>query len=228
MAMTRFQQMFGHPSISTVAPCYLWNDDIESAWKEQGVQYIQTAGYRCTGRGDNGSYIQDPPLIRAGNQSKSGQIYLARNVMYEPVDGIHTPFSAFKEALQAYQQALPITISTHRYNYTRSQDEFDTSLSGLNSLLGRLISTLPVTRFLSSPELGDAIHQPKSAVKNHFNQDQWPAIAALYGTAKIAPFLQRLRYRHPKLVLLSLLTGLVIPAGLIILFDSRTSLAFSR
>jgi len=69
-------------------------------------------------------YHQDKPLIRVGDLSNSGQIYLVRNVMYEPVDGRNTPDTAYLEALSAYAQALPVSISTHRYNYTRSEQDF--------------------------------------------------------------------------------------------------------
>jgi len=74
-------------------------------------------------------------------------------VMYEPVDGKNTANTAFKEAIIACNQALPITISTHRYNYTHSQEEFNQSLSGLDQLLSLIRQNLPSVRFLASPNL---------------------------------------------------------------------------
>lgn len=214
-ASLMFQQLFGSPSASTVAPCYLWNDEIEQLWAENNIQYIQTAGYRCTGRDVTGKYTQNPALIRVGDKNKYGLIYLVRNVMYEPVDGKNTAETAYQEALVAFKQALPISISTHRYNYTRSLDEHEKSLAGLDALLTNLTQHLANIRFLSSAELGAQLSNAKQAVLNPFNQSSWPAIKQLDGYTKLSAFLYRLYYRHPKLVLVSYFSGLIIPAWLI-------------
>ena len=215
LATQTFQKLFGHPSISTVAPCYLWNSDIESIWQKYGIQFIQTAGYRCDGRDEQGKYHQDRQLIRSGNLSDCGQVYLARNVMYEPVDGRNNSETAYHEALSAYAQALPICISTHRYNYTRSEEDFQQSLTGLHRLLGNIGQAFPDVRFVSSPELGTQIMTANAIITNHFNDVQWPPLKQLSGIKKIAPFLSRLYTRHPKLALLGYLTGLIIPVWLI-------------
>lgn len=215
IAAQTFEKIFNYPSLSTVAPCYLWNDDIEEQWQNQDIQIIQTAGYRCTGRDKTGKYSQNPALIRVGDKNNWGQIYLVRNVMYEPVDGKNTATTAYQEALTAFKQALPISISTHRYNYTRTEHEFENSLGGLNTLLGNLIEKLPNTRFLSSPELGSAILSPEKGIINQFNQSHWSPVKMLDGSKKISAFLYRLYYRHPKLLMASYLTGLIIPAWII-------------
>lgn len=215
LATQTFQRLFGHPSASTVAPCYLWNSAIESLWRQYGIPIIQTAGYRCDGRDEQGHYHQDRQLIRAGDLSDSGQVYLVRNVMYEPVDGRNTPDTAYSEVWAAYTQALPICISTHRYNYTRSEDDFHRSLDGLDQLLTRIRTTLTEVRFVSSPELGAQMLSADTVITNHFNETQWPPLKQLTGIKKIAPFLNRLHARHPKLTLLACWSGLIIPAWLI-------------
>jgi hypothetical protein len=215
LATRAFQDFFGCPSISTVAPCYLWNSDIENVWQQHGIQFIQTAGYRCDGRDANGAYRQDRRLIRPGDLSGFGQVYLVRNVMYEPVDGKNTPDTAYREALSARAQALPVSLSTHRYNYTRGEADFHNALAGLDQLLSRIGATLPNVRFISSPELGEQILNAGTPVINHFNEGQWPPLKQLTGIKKIAPFLNRLHARHPKLTLLGYSTGLIIPAWLI-------------
>ena len=110
---------------------------------------------------------------------------------------------------------LPITISTHRYNYTRTEQEFKKSLAGLNTLIDDIIKNIPGTRFLSSPELGEQLNNPVKNVTNLFNQSDWPAIKTRNGTEKTGAFLYRLYYRHPKLVMASYLTGLILPAWII-------------
>jgi len=211
-ALDRFRSMFDAPSLSTVAPCYLWTADVEAAWREQGVRFIQCAGYRCIGRDASGRYIQDPPLIRVGDASEGGQIHLVRNVMYEPVDGRTTVETAIREAKAAASQALPVTISTHRYNYTRTEEECRRSIAGLDRLLTAIERQLPRVRYLSSPELGQALAAPAEALVNPFEEgSRWPPLARLSGFAKVAPWLQRLRHRHPKLMALALFTGMILP-----------------
>jgi len=210
-----FTGMFGYPSLSTVAPCYLWNDEIEQCWQQQNIIAIQTAGYRCIGRNETGHYFQDPPLIRVGNTNRFAQLYLVRNVMYEPVDGKNTPTSAFAEAEMAYRQALPVSISTHRYNYTRSDDECQQAIRGLDHLLGQIRANLPNVRFLASPELGEFLQNKTDNIVNRFNQRQWPTIRLAATHRKTGAFLYRLYYRHRKLALIGYCTGLIVPAWLI-------------
>ncbi|OAI01090.1 hypothetical protein [Methylomonas methanica] len=214
-AMHYFTNMFGYPSLSTVAPCYLWNDEIEQSWQQQNIIAIQTAGYRCTRRDETGHYFQDPPLIRVGNTNRFAQLYLVRNVMYEPVDGKNTPASAFSEAEIAYRQALPVSISTHRYNYTRSQEECQQAIAGLDQLLRQIREKLPNIRFLASPELGECLQNKTDNIVNRFNQHQWPKIKLAATYRKTGAFLYRLYYRHRKLALIGYCTGLIIPAWLI-------------
>jgi len=214
LAVLRFTELFGYPSVSTVAPCYLWNSAIEAIWQQNGIHVIQTAGYRCDSRDKQGHYHQDRSLIRAGDLSESAQLYLVRNVMYEPVDGNNNADTAYQEALVAYAQALPISISTHRYNYTRAADDFVSSLQGLDQLLRKIGASIESVRFLSSPELAEQITREHSEVVNYFSGSQWLPLKRRSGIKKLAPFLRRLYYRHPKLVLLAYLSGLIVPAGL--------------
>ncbi|MBU2568706.1 MAG: hypothetical protein KJ725_01490 [Gammaproteobacteria bacterium] len=214
-ATETFQRLFGQPTLTTVAPCYLWNEDIEAEWSRHSIKAIQTAGYRCPKRAHDGRYIQDKQLIRTGDINAFGQVYLVRNVMFEPVDGKNTPDSAYQEALQAYRQALPVTISTHRYNFTRTENEFEFSLAGLKILLNKLTQNLSGTRFLSSAELAEALISPNSPVVNRFNQKTLPPIERIKGPAKLSPFLYRLYYRHPKLAMIGKISGLIVPGWLI-------------
>jgi len=215
LASQTFIKLFGFQSLSSVAPCYLWNSDIERVWQQKGVSVIQTAGYRCDGRDKLGNYHQDRHLIRAGDLSEFAQVYLVRNVMYEPIDGNNNADTAYQEALVAYAQALPISISTHRYNYTRGEEEFKNSLKGLDRLLKAIGSNIRRIRYISSPELGQQYLMDGIEIVNHFNNSQWKPLKQLSGIRKLAPFLWRLYYRHPKLVLLAYISGLIIPASLV-------------
>ncbi|ANE57707.1 hypothetical protein [Methylomonas sp. DH-1] len=215
LAAASFQRMFGAPSVSTVAPCYLWSDNIEAYWSKQNIIAIQTAGYRCTGRDQSGHYRQDPPIIRVGNKSRLGQTYLVRNVMYEPVDGKNTVASAIAEAEMAYLQAAPISISTHRYNFTRSETECSNAIAGLDRLLSAITDSFPRVRFLSSAELAETLSDQSLEMINRFNGKRWPALNPARGQRKLGAFLYRLYYRHRKLALIGYMTGLCLPAWII-------------
>ncbi|MEZ0123221.1 MAG: hypothetical protein AB9Q17_13490 [Candidatus Reddybacter sp.] len=214
LATKHFERLFGTPSYSTVAPCYLWNSAIEDEWFKHGIRSIQTAGYRCTGRDSTGHYHQDKALIRPGEHNAKGQTYLVRNVMFEPTDGNTDAKTAWAETRAAIAQALPVTISTHRYNFTRSERAHKDSLAELKVLLQKL-STLPNTRFVSSPELAQAIAAPDNELNNPFADCQASPLKQLQGRAKVAAFLCRLQHRHPKLRKLALLSSLALPALLI-------------
>lgn len=208
-----FEQCFGFPTASTVAPCYMWVDNTEKAWAEKHIQFIQTAGYRCPGRKEDGSYIQDQQETRPGDRNALGQIYLVRNAMYEPVDGRRED-DCIRQIEQAYTQASPATISTHRYNYTRTEDECEMSLMGLQKILQHCTKKYADLRFASSPELGQWFLE-QSKLTNPADRTTWPTLTAITGFKKTGPFLNRLWYRHRKIRLIAIATGLVIPAGLL-------------
>jgi len=213
MATKLFEQCFGFPTASTVAPCYLWVDDTETAWAEKKIRIIQTAGYRCPGRRKDGSYIQDRKEIRIGDRNELGQIYLVRNAMYEPVDG-RRENDCIQQIEQVCKQGSPATISTHRYNYTRTEYECEMSLAGLKKILHHCTRKYPDLRFVSSPELGQWFLE-HGKLTSPADKTTWPTLTAITGLNKTGPFLNRLWYRHQKIRQIAIITGLVIPAGLL-------------
>ena len=208
-----FEQCFGFPTASTVAPCYLWVDDTEKAWAEKKIRIIQTAGYRCPGRRENGSYFQDRQEIRTGDRNELGQLYLVRNAMYEPVDG-RRENDCIRHIEQAFKQGIPASISTHRYNYTRTEDECEMSLAGLQKILYHCTKKYKDLRFVSSAELGLWLLEQGSLI-NPADKTTWPSLTVITGLKKTGPFLNRLWYRHQKIRLIAIITGLVVPAGLL-------------
>jgi hypothetical protein len=213
LAVVTFQRLFAMPTLSTVAPCYLWNDTTEQVWQEAGIRYIQTAGYRCTGRDRDGRYQQDPAILRAGQRNQYGQVYLVRNCMYEPADG-RDASGCLRQLRQALRERTPIVISTHRYNYTRDNALFERSLAGLDRILTEFAHINPGRRHLSSPELG-AWYADESLL-NTLDGTPLIPIAQARGLRKLSAFLYRLWYRHAKLRLLAVASGLILPAGLVI------------
>ncbi|MEM7250855.1 MAG: hypothetical protein AAF493_05510 [Pseudomonadota bacterium] len=214
LGIEHFSAVFGFRPTSAVAPCYLWNDTTEAHWHSNGVEYIQTAGYRCSGRDHDGTYQQDRPWIVFGACNERGQIYLVRNTMFEPTDGRGVD-DALKEAASNVAQGLPVSISTHRYNYTRSEAAHQDSMAQFDRLLDGL-SKLGRTRFLSSPELGAAVKEPHQPIVSPGLGESWPPLTQLASVAKLGAFLCRLWFRHQKLRQIAALTGLVIPGYVLV------------
>jgi len=217
-----FVRAFGEAPASAVAPCYLWNDDTEAAWAAAGVRYIQTAGYRCIGRGADGDYLQSPQWIHPGSVNDQGQRYLVRNVMYEPVDGRGWG-AAWREVRRRFGEAQPAVISTHRYNYTRPESQAQ-ALRGLDELLDRIGRRYPRARFAASPEWGRWLERGELA--DALTRGTWPGLRPAAGPRRVVGFLRRLWRRHEKLRWLVVGSGLIVPGGLLmILLDGVAALA---
>lgn len=206
-----FTDLWGVPPTSAVAPCYLWDDATEEAWAAAGVRYIQTAGYRCTGRDGSGRYVQDPPWLAPGDRATAGPRYLVRNVMYEPRDG-RGEEGAWEALTQRLAEAQPAVLSTHRYNYMG--EGAAAALAGLDGLLGRARARYPALRFLASPEWGRWIEEGRVADPLTGN---WPDVAPAPLRQKVAAFLRRLYHRHAKIRAIAWGSGLVVPAALLCL-----------
>ncbi len=210
-----FTAFWDEPPTSAVAPCYLWDDATERAWAAAGVRYIQTAGYRCTGRDGSGHYVQDPPWLAPGDRSTAGPRYLVRNVMYEPRDG-RGEEGAWEALTQRVAEAQPAVLSTHRYNYSGGGAA---ALAGLDDLLGRARARYPALRFLASPEWGRWIE--RGEVADPLTGER-PPLAPAPPRRKVAAFLRRLWNRHGKIRAIAWGSTLVVPAALLcLLLDPR-------
>ena len=151
-----FFKLFGFHSKSFIAQCYRWGDTVESILNDKHVRYIQGMFVR-----------QDAETLRRkhqilGSRNKYGQIYLLRNVSFEPVA------SGYKDSLVdevllrikvAFVLGKPVTLSSHRVNYIGSLNENNRteSLRLLGKLLKKMVKLYPDIEFMSSDQLGDII-----------------------------------------------------------------------
>lgn len=217
-AVLLFKRIFKEDSLSTAAPCYFWTDETEEAFRQNGIKYIQTEGYRYIGGFEKEQMRQDPKVIRFGTKNKLGQIYLVRNVMHEPAHG-RTFEDCRRQLIRVFRQALPATICTHRYNYTDERFS-QAAFKGLEDLLAQIERKYPERRYLSSPELGEFLEHGN--IYNRFSENgraKLPGIKMCSTTEKISAFLYRLWYRHKKIRLIALCTGLIAPVFVLIIFS---------
>jgi hypothetical protein len=156
-----FQNLWGFRSYSLIAPCYTWNSEMESHFKDNGVEVIQ------------GARAQRQPLFEAhnfqikrhymGKKNPQNMLYLIRNVNFEQSENkkIDIVSSAMKEIEIAFSWKKPAIISTHRVNYIGSLCEKNrkNNLNLLKDLLNSISKRYPNVEFMSTDELAKIIYK---------------------------------------------------------------------
>lgn len=156
-----FEKIWGHKSLSFIAPCYTWSENLEPILRDNSIKYIQ------------GSHAQIMPVdgleLKAkvkrhylGQKNACDQIYLVRNVHFEPADKSNVNREIAETLIQiknAFMWKKPAIISTHRVNYIGrlNPENRDNNLKLLNELLIQIVTLYPDVEFMSSDELGNLI-----------------------------------------------------------------------
>ncbi len=153
LGLQLFKEVFGFNSETSIAPCYVWNDEIEQVFLENGINGIQS------------SYIQQKnyfgnlkrTLRTMGKKNSIGQNYLIRNVLFEP--SLNSKTNWVEKAMESIQIAFmwgkPAVIGTHRINYVGGlcKNNRENTLSQLDELLSKILKKWPDVEFLSSATL---------------------------------------------------------------------------
>lgn len=160
-----FEQLFNYRSKSAIAPCYIWNADVEQCMYQNGITILQSGRARVTPVIGADKY--EIARKNTGNVNSFNQCYLVRNVMFEPSLETNTDWvgTALKEIASAFFWKTPAIICTHRLNYIGSiQEENRTrGLKLLSELLHRATKFWPDIEFMSSDQLGMLIQKPDYA-----------------------------------------------------------------
>jgi hypothetical protein len=139
-----------------VATTFVWTEEVEATWAKEGIDVIITPGARYTRRdatGDPGG--MDKRMVN-GELSKSGQIYLVRDVYFEPMLG-HTPERLVRDAMERSRLGRPCLVEMHRLNFIGAANKREASLRILENAMEQLQRTLPKMRFMTSLELAEAM-----------------------------------------------------------------------
>ncbi len=148
-----FEQTFGFQSKTTIAPCYVWNEEIEKIFNKGGVECMQS------------SYVQQKNFKgkhqrvwqKMGNTNVLNQRYFVRNVLFEPSLSrkINWVDKAMESIAIAFFWGKPAIISSHRINYVAglSAKNRDNNLALLEELLKRVLKKWPEIEFVNSEEL---------------------------------------------------------------------------
>ena len=148
-----YQAVFGSAPQVAIATTFIWNGTVEAAWAQAGVGVIITPGRRSTCRNDAGQPGCVDATMLTGERSLAGQIYLVRDVYFEPALG-HVPQRLVDGLIARSRQGRACLVETHRFNFLQARDA---SLAALEAGLNAALATCPNVRFFSPLELARTI-----------------------------------------------------------------------
>lgn len=159
-AYNEFNSFFGYYSKSFIAPNYVWSSKIEKKLSEFGIEIIQSSRYQIFPK----MYSKKNTVKFIGEKNPFGQIYLVRNVVFEPStcianNHIDLVEKCVNQIELAFKFNTPAIISMHRLNFMGgfSKINRDINLQLLKDVLEITLQRWPQLEFLNSEELGGII-----------------------------------------------------------------------
>ena len=150
-----YQAVFGSAPQVAVATTFIWNDAVEAAWAQAGIDVVITPGRRATCRNAAGQPACVDSTMLTGARSAARQTYLLRDVYFEPSLG-HMPQRLVDGLKARTRQGRACLVETHRFNFLQG---LDASLATLETGLNAALAACPDVRFLTPLELGHAIQR---------------------------------------------------------------------
>jgi hypothetical protein len=193
-----YQALFGTAPQVAVATTFVWNDAVEGAWAQSGVEVIITPGHRSTCRNAAGQPSCIDATMLTGERSLAGQTYLVRDIYFEPALG-HLPQRLVEGLLTRTRQGRACLVETHRFNFLQA---LDASLATLEAGLSQALAACPNLRFIAPLELARAM---KNRDPNWIETGLKPRLAAWRERLDEIP-----RFRR-----IAQLTGLALPLALL-------------
>ncbi|MDP2028645.1 MAG: hypothetical protein Q8K12_03300 [Thiobacillus sp.] len=149
-----YQAVFGSVPQVAVATTFVWNDAVEAAWREAGVDVIITPGCRATCRNASGQPACVDATMLTAERSHAGQTYLVRDVYFEPALG-HGAQRLADGLQQRTWQGRACLVETHRFNFLRAPER---SFAALEAALQGALAACPELRFTTPFELANALN----------------------------------------------------------------------
>jgi len=150
-----FAVELGQDAKVVVPPTFVWEGNVESAWAEQGIEFLVTPGRRNSCRDERGEPGCTGGAIRNGEKG-NGLIYIVRNDYFEPERG-HTAQRALDALRSRTRQGRPCLLETHRSNFLG--DDTGGACEELDRLMSEALSASADLRFMSTLELGQAMRE---------------------------------------------------------------------
>lgn len=160
-----FERIFDYKSLSYIANCYIWDEFVEEIISNFGVKYVQGVRVQKIPKNIGGNHSFTLKSNRLGDINALGQIYLTRNVFFEPshYSGIDVVDSCLMDIASAFFWKKPAIISSHRLNFIGSIHEKNRieNLQEFQKLLSKIVKKWPDVEFMTSSELGALVEISK-------------------------------------------------------------------
>lgn len=193
-----YRNLFGVSPEVAVATTFVWNGDVEQAWKNAGVEVVVTPGRRATCRDATGRLAGVDRQMLTGDVSDAGQRYLVRDIYCEPALG-HSSLRVVDGLTDRTRQGRACLVEMHRFNFL---DRIDHALTTLRAAIEASLDRHPTLRFTTPSELARAM--------SHENLD---LLETALGT-RLRAWLARLD-EIPRFRRAARITGLVVPLRLL-------------
>ena len=145
-----FHRCFGRQPKVVVPPTFVWDETVETAYAEAGVEVLITPGGRYRGRDAQGRLTEPERHYYNGELLATGLTALVRDIYFEPALG-HRPDEVLAAVADKWRRREPALLETHRFNFLG--DNLPESLACLENLLRQVLAHHPRVRFLSSHQL---------------------------------------------------------------------------
>lgn len=147
-----FQRCFGDAPKVVVPPTFVWDETVERAYANAGIEVLITPGQRFSGRDREGKLTEPDRRFGNGEQLPCGLKTLVRNIYFEPAMG-HSEEAALDRVAHKWARREPALLETHRFNF--DGETLNKSLSTLDALLEQALKRFPDLHFMSPQELVD-------------------------------------------------------------------------
>jgi hypothetical protein len=162
--LLQFEKVFGYRATHFNAPGGREHPVIHETLRSSGVLYIDTPYLKREHQG-LGNYNRK--LNYLGKKNGQGQLFITRNVVFEPCFGGDTDWVSLtlKQIEVAFQMQKPAIISSHRVNFCGHicEDNRKKGLSSLRALLKKVILKWPDVEFMAANELAETIQKGQAA-----------------------------------------------------------------
>lgn len=157
-AASMFEKLFGFPSETFVASCFVWNRALEKELSQLRIRGIQSACWQNDPVGQGGEYKIKRRIHFTGEKTPFGQRYTVRNCSFEPAyknDPQACAQRCLKEVEKSFSDRKPAIITSHRLNFISeiNPQNAKANLEGLRELLLGIVNKYPDVEFVTTPQL---------------------------------------------------------------------------
>jgi hypothetical protein len=201
-----FARTFDMPARVAVPVTFTWTTEVEEEWARQGIRVVVTPGTRYIGRDAAARLVGDGSILRNGDIGAGGVLHVVRDVYFEPALG-HTAGQVLGEIRERHRLGRPALLEMHRFNFTGSAEQTARSRAELQQLLRSALHEILRLSFVSTETLAGAI------------ASRDPAMIDRRVSSRLRAWVLRVS-TLPRLRKLAWLTGLAVPAVMVLLAAS--------